>query len=127
MNRKTQIILLKTRDGDFECLSIEMWGQFHHYFTRSFYTRRSQKLLDLTAFFALSVPGVNFNNILRAAFTRSDPKSAKKLLDLTVFFALLVPAHVKPARKHVDEIDPWPALVFVHKARIYFISLSTSN
>ena len=85
MNRKTQIILLKTRDGDFECLSIEIWGQFHHHFTRSFYTRRSQKLLDLTVFLALSVP-----------------------------------AHVKSSRKHVDENDPWPALVFVAQSQDLF-------
>ena len=36
---------------------------------------------------------------LRAAFTISDPKSAKKLLDLTVFFALLGSALVKAACK----------------------------
>ena len=31
------------------------------------------------------VSGVNFTNILRAAFTRTDPKSANKLLNLTGF------------------------------------------
>ena len=31
----------------------------------------------------------NFTNILRAAFTSTDPKSAIKLLNLTAFFALL--------------------------------------
>ena len=30
-------------------------------------------------------PGVYFTNILRAAFTRADPKMQKKLLNLTVF------------------------------------------
>ena len=33
--------------------------------------------------------GVNFTNVLRAAFTRADPKSAKKQLNLTDIFALL--------------------------------------
>ena len=42
---------------------------------------------------------VNFTNILRAAFTLADPKSAKKLLNLTAFFALLVSAGVKAARR----------------------------
>jgi len=41
--------------------------------------------------------GVNFINILRAAFTHVDPESAKKLLGST---------HVKAARKHVGEIEP---------------------
>jgi len=45
----------------------------------------------------LFLPGVNFTNVLRAAFTRADPKSAKKLLNLTVFFALLGSACVKAA------------------------------
>jgi len=30
--------------------------------------------------------GVNFTNVLQAAFMLSDPESTKKLLDLTVFF-----------------------------------------
>jgi len=33
--------------------------------------------------------GVNFINILRAAFARKNPKSEKKSDNLTVFFALL--------------------------------------
>jgi len=36
-------------------------------------------------------------NVLRAAFTHVDPKSAKQLLNLTVFFALLGFALVKAA------------------------------
>jgi hypothetical protein len=34
---------------------------------------------------------MDFTNILRAAFTLADPKSAKKTDALTVFFALLGP------------------------------------
>ena len=49
--------------------------------------------------------GVNFN-ILQAAFTHADPKSAKKTVNSSSFFALLGSAGVKAARKHVVEIDP---------------------
>ena len=47
----------------------------------------------------LARPGVNFTNVLRAAFTLADPKSAKKLLNLTVFFALLGSTSAKAARR----------------------------
>ena len=50
--------------------------------------------------------GVDFTNILRAAFTIADPKSTKKLLDLTVFFALLVSAGVKAARRMLMKLTP---------------------
>jgi len=40
--------------------------------------------------YKLTVPGVNFTNILRTAFMRKDPNNAKiNTDDLTVFFALL--------------------------------------
>ena len=45
----------------------------------------SFKLEDLTSTFELMKPGVDFTNVLQAAFTRTDPKSAIKLLNLTVF------------------------------------------
>jgi len=47
-------------------------------------------------------PGVNFINILQAAFTRADPKSAKN----TVFFALLGSAHVKAASEVLVKLTP---------------------
>ena len=50
--------------------------------------------------------GVNFTDILRAAFTRADPKIAKKDSQLKQLFALLGSAGVKAVLKHVDEIDP---------------------
>ena len=53
----------------------------------------------------LSCTGVNFTNILRVAFTHTDPKSAKKTVKSTIFFALS--GSVKAAHKHVNEIDPW--------------------
>jgi len=42
---------------------------------------------------------INFTNVLRNAFTRADPKSAKKADGLTVFFALLGSVHVQAVRK----------------------------
>jgi len=50
--------------------------------------------------------GVNFINVLRAAFTRTDPKSVKKTDDLTVFFALLGTAHMKAALKTLVKLTP---------------------
>ena len=53
-----------------------------------------------------SRPGVNFTNVLRAAFTPADPKSGKKLLNLTVFFALSGSASVKAARRTLMKLTP---------------------
>ena len=53
-------------------------------------------------------PGVNFTNILQAAFMHADPKSAIKLLNLTVFFALLGSAHVKAAHRTLVKLTPGP-------------------
>ena len=50
--------------------------------------------------------GINFTNVLRAAFTFADPESAKKLLNLTVFFALLVSAGVKAAHRTLVKLTP---------------------
>jgi len=43
-------------------------------------------------------PGVNFINVLRAAFLKSDPKSAKKTENMTVFWGLSGSARSKAAR-----------------------------
>ena len=52
--------------------------------------------------------GVNFTKILRAAFRRKDPKSAKKTVKLAMqLFAFLGSACVKAACKHGDETDLW--------------------
>jgi len=64
--------------------------------------------MAITTLTTTKTPVVNFNNILQAAFTRTDPKSAKKTDNLTVFFAHLGSVHVKAARKNVDEIDTYP-------------------
>jgi hypothetical protein len=36
-------------------------------------------------------PGINFINVLQAAFTRADPESLKKTDNLTVFFLIWAP------------------------------------
>jgi len=51
--------------------------------------------------------GVNFTNILCAAFTLKDPQSAYKYIQTVSLFVLLGSAHVKAS--HVGEIDPWSA------------------
>ena len=56
-----------------------------------------------------STPGVDFTNILHAAFTCTDPKSAKKDSQAKQLFALSGSVRVKAGRKHIEEIDPWCA------------------
>ena len=53
-----------------------------------------------------STPGVNFTNVLRAAFTRADLKSAIKLLNLTVFFAILGSTCVKAPCRTLVKLTP---------------------
>jgi len=50
--------------------------------------------------------GVNFINVLRAAFTRADNRSVKNTDDLTVFFTLLGSARTKAARKTLMKLTP---------------------
>ena len=54
----------------------------------------------------LPPPGVNFTNILHAAFTYADLKSTKNTVKLTVFYALLGSACVKAARKMLVKLTP---------------------
>jgi len=51
--------------------------------------------------------GVNFTNILQAAFSHADPKRKKDTFDLTLFLHFFGLALLKVACKHVDEIDPY--------------------
>ena len=62
-------------------------------------------------------PGVNFTNILHAAFMLADPKSAIKDSQLKQLFTYLGSASVKALGKHVDEIDP-KATFFSEKWRV---------
>ncbi len=49
--------------------------------------------------------GVNFINILRAAFAQWEPKSIKKAVKLSIFLCFW-DLRAKAARKYVGEIDP---------------------
>jgi len=49
---------------------------------------------------------VNFINILQAAFTRTDPNSAKKTDNLTAFFVHLGSARVKAAHRTLMKLTP---------------------
>jgi len=44
-------------------------------------------------------PGIDFTNVLRAAFTRVGPKSAKMTVNSLVILRFLGSTHVKAARK----------------------------
>jgi len=50
--------------------------------------------------------GVNSINVLWAAFTRTDPKSAKKTVKLWIFFVLLGSAHAKAAWRMLMKLNP---------------------
>ncbi len=52
------------------------------------------------------IPGVNFINVLWAAFTHKDPQSAKKTVKLSVFFVLWGSSHTKAARKTLMKLTP---------------------
>ena len=54
--------------------------------------------------------GVNFTNVLRAAFALVDTKSAKKTVRLNSFFALLGSASVKAARRTLVKLNPGHAV-----------------
>ena len=65
-------------------------------------------------------PGVNFTNVLLAAFTNADPKSAIKLLNLTIFFALLGSSHVKAACRMLVKLNPGLTHVSYSLLLLYF-------
>jgi len=68
-------------------------------FINNFYHPLHNQRYFLLWFSLLETVLVNFTNILRKAFTYTDPKSAKKTESLTVFFALWESARVKAACK----------------------------
>ncbi len=51
-------------------------------------------------------PGVNFINILQAAFTHRDPESAKETVKRFVFFELLGSASAKKACRMLMKLTP---------------------
>ncbi len=50
--------------------------------------------------------GVNFTNILQAAFECADPKNVKKIDNLTIFFALLVSECAKAVCRMLMKLSP---------------------
>jgi len=64
---------------------------------------------------------VNFINVLWAAFSNADPKSAKKTDNLTVFFALLESARLNAARKTLTKLTP--GVLFSDIFKGFFVSL----
>ena len=85
-------------------LDDKIWGQIlnHNLSCRSVWLWTILK----TKLKRFRIPGVNFTNVLRAALTRADPKSAIKLLNLTVVFALLGSTSVKAARRMLVKLNP---------------------
>jgi len=51
-------------------------------------------------------PGVNFINVLQAAFTHADPKNAQKTVELSVFFVLLGSVLTKVAHRTLMKLNP---------------------
>ncbi len=68
-------------------------------------------------------PGVNFTNILRAAFTLVGPKSAKRHCQLGCLFAHTGSASVKAARKMLMKLSAHRRL---HK-NVYLLFLSSKE
>ncbi len=56
--------------------------------------------------YCVKLPGVNFTNILLAAFMLVDPKSIKKIYNLTVIFTHLGSACLKAAHKMLMKLSP---------------------
>jgi len=66
-------------------------------------------------------PGVNFINVLQAAFTCTDPHSVKFQLSLQYLFTLLGSARIKAAGRTLMKLTPGvnfiniPQMAFAHK------------
>jgi len=56
---------------------------------------------------------VNFINILHTAFMCADPQSVKIQSSCQYLFVILGTVHIKAARKHVGDIDPWCQYVII--------------
>jgi len=71
-------------------------------------------------------PGVNFINLLRAAFVRADPKSAKKIYSLTVFFGHSGSSSVKAAGRTLIKLTA-PGLNFISIPRTAFMPVAPQS
>jgi len=68
-------------------------------------------------------PSVNFINVIRAAFARSDPESAKKTVKLSVFFALLGSDCTKAAPGMLIKLTPGVNFINVLRAAFGLVDL----
>ncbi len=88
-----------------------------------------KKNLNLTIVFymAFDLPGANFINVLRAAFTI--PKSTKKTVKMSVFFSILGSAGAKSARRTLIKLNPGVNVnnispeAFLHENRLNFFCI----
>ena len=69
--------------------------------------------------FQQTMYGVNFTNILRAAFTRADPKSAKKDSQLKQLFCDFGIYVRKSCSQNVGEIDPWCRHLLILRQHVF--------
>jgi len=101
-------------------------GQFHqHFISRSFYARRSQKrkkYSQAVSLFSLLgsedvgalphkmlvklIPGLDFINVLRTAFTPVVPQSVRTQSNRQYLFTLLGPTSVKAVRRTLVKLTP---------------------
>jgi len=64
------------------------------------------ELQQMALYFVILESGINFINILQAAFASTDPESIKKTDNLTVFFALSGSKQVKAAPRMLMKLTP---------------------
>ncbi len=68
--------------------------------------------------------GVNFTNNPQAAFSSTDPESAKNIDNFTVFFTFVICVH-KLCSQNVNEIDPWTN--FANNIHKYFFNRNSGE
>jgi len=75
----------------------------------------------------LRCPEVYFTNILRIAFTRTEPKSVKNTVKSSIFFCTFGICTSKSSVKNAGEIDPWnQETILVQIFFFYFAQLLLS-
>jgi len=74
----------------------------------------------------LQRPGVNFINVLQAAFALTDPNSNKNTDNLTIFFALLGLARLKAACKMLMKLTTGVNFINILQAAFLYESVLRS-
>jgi len=67
----------------------------------------------LAQHYEMSWPGVNFINVLQAAFMHADPESAKKLATWLSFFDILGSGYVKAAHRTLLKLTPGFNFIYI--------------